>query len=65
MPRRLVVSFSLKTVISWASAGRGIPHPGIAYCPKDSRSIGEIIDSLILIWEVCEPEEMVDQVEYI
>ena len=45
--------------------GAGIQHPGIAYCPKDTRSIGEIIDSLTLIWEICEPEEMVNQVEYI
>jgi len=45
--------------------GSGVPHPGIAYCPKDSRTIGEIIDSLVLIWEVYEPEEMVNQVEFI
>jgi hypothetical protein len=45
--------------------GSGVPHPGIAYCPKDSRTIGEIIHSLVLIWEVYEPEEMVDHVEFI
>jgi hypothetical protein len=45
--------------------GSGVPHPGIAYCPKDSRTIGDIIDSLILIWEFYEPEEMVNQVEFI
>ena len=27
--------------------------------------IGEIIDSLIVIWEICEPEEMANHVEYI
>jgi predicted nuclease of predicted toxin-antitoxin system len=29
----------------------GTPHPGIAYCKKNTRSIGEIIRGLILIWE--------------
>src|ERR1017187_9507274 len=28
------------------------PHAGIAYCHQQTRSIGEIIDGLILIWEV-------------
>jgi hypothetical protein len=45
--------------------GSGISHPGIAYCPKDSRSVGQIVDSLVLIWEVYEPEDMANRVEYI
>jgi predicted nuclease of predicted toxin-antitoxin system len=43
----------------------GIPHAGIAYCTKDTKSIGELIQSLILIWEVLEPEEMAGRVEYL
>lgn len=43
---------------------RGVPHPGIVYCDKDTRSIGEIIRFLVLIWEVSEPEEMAGQVEF-
>ena len=43
----------------------GVPHAGIAYCEKDTRSIGEIIDSLALLWELCEPEEMANHVEYL
>jgi predicted nuclease of predicted toxin-antitoxin system len=27
----------------------GVPHAGIAYCIKDTKSIGEIIQSLVLI----------------
>jgi predicted nuclease of predicted toxin-antitoxin system len=42
-----------------------VPHPGIAYCPKDSRTIGEIIESLVLIGEIYEHEEMVNHVEFI
>src|SRR3954451_23066473 len=36
----------------------GMAHAGIAYCSKDSRSIGEIIGFLTLIWEIFEPGEM-------
>jgi len=43
----------------------GIEHAGIAYCEKDARSIAEIIEALVLIWEVYEPEEMAGHVEYI
>jgi hypothetical protein len=42
-----------------------VPHAGIAYCDKDTKSIGEIVTTLILIWEVYEPEEMVNRVEFI
>jgi len=44
---------------------RGLPHRGIVYCHQGTRSIGEIIDSLRLIWEVFEPAEMANRVEYI
>src|SRR5262249_10474679 len=42
-----------------------VPHAGIAYCEKDTRSIGEIIAALVLLWEIFEPEEMANRVEYI
>lgn len=40
-------------------------HPGIAFCKKGTRSIGEIIDSLRLIYEVLTPEEMIGHVEFL
>ena len=43
----------------------GTAHSGIAYCEKDTLSIGEIINGLILIWEVYEPEEIKGRVEYL
>jgi predicted nuclease of predicted toxin-antitoxin system len=43
----------------------GINHSGIVYCVKGSCSIGEIIRSLTLIWEVLEPEEIRGKVEFI
>ena len=42
-----------------------IMHSGITYCAQNRRSIGEILRSLILIWEVLEPEEMRYQLEFI
>ena len=36
---------------------------GIAYCDKDTLSIGRIIEGLVLIWEIYEPEDMASQDE--
>jgi predicted nuclease of predicted toxin-antitoxin system len=43
----------------------GHPHSGIAYCRQESRSIGEIVRALCLIWAVYEPQEMANRVEYL
>src|SRR5262245_35676495 len=43
----------------------GVPHAGVAFCHKDTLGIGEIIRRLVLIWEVNEPEEMANRVEYL
>jgi Domain of unknown function (DUF5615) len=43
----------------------GVAHAGIAYCDKDTLSIGEIISGLILIWEVYDPEDMAGKIEYL
>ena len=44
---------------------RGVEHAGIAYCHKSARSVGEIIRTLTLIYEVLEPEELKGRVEYL
>ncbi|MFQ5859711.1 MAG: DUF5615 family PIN-like protein [Anaerolineae bacterium] len=46
-------------------ASQSTDHPGIAYCHMGARSIGEIIRSLILIYEVLTPEEIAGDVEYL
>ncbi len=46
-------------------ASRRSDHPGITYCKKGTRSIGEIIEALILIYEVMTPEEMTGNVEFL
>jgi predicted nuclease of predicted toxin-antitoxin system len=43
----------------------GITHPGIVYCAMDTRSIGEMIQGIVLIWEIMEPDEMVSRVEFL
>jgi predicted nuclease of predicted toxin-antitoxin system len=44
---------------------RGVPHAGIAFCRPQSRSIGEVLRSLMLIWAVMLPEEMENHVEFL
>lgn len=43
----------------------GVPHAGIAYCDKDTRGVGHIIARLTLIWEVYEPSELENRVEFL
>ena len=43
----------------------GESHPGIAYCHQQTRSIGDIIRGLVLIWEVLEPDEIRGRLEYL
>ena len=42
-----------------------LTHYGITYCRQRSRSIGEIINTLALIWEWVEPEDIKGKVEFI
>ena len=46
-------------------ASRTSDHAGIVYCKQRTRSLGEIIEGLVLIYEVYSPEEMVGRVEYL
>jgi uncharacterized protein with PIN domain len=43
----------------------GLQHAGIAYCHQQSRDLGEIILSLALLWDIYEPAEMMNRVEFI
>lgn len=43
----------------------GYLHSGITYCRQRSRSIGEIINTLTLIWEWVEADEIKNKVEFI
>jgi hypothetical protein len=43
----------------------GVPHSGIAFCEKDKKSVGEIIQGLVVIWEILEPDEIRGRVEFL
>jgi predicted nuclease of predicted toxin-antitoxin system len=43
----------------------GTSHAGIVYRANDTLSIGELIRALVLVWEVYEPSEMANRVEYL
>lgn len=40
-------------------------HAGIAYCRLGTRTIGQIIKSLLLLYEILEPDDMIDSVEFL
>jgi hypothetical protein len=44
---------------------QGIRHAGIAYCHQHARTIGQILSALVLIWQVLEPHEMDNRVEFL
>lgn len=44
---------------------QGVDHAGIAYCQKDARTVGQIIEMLRLMHNVLVAEEMENTVEYI
>ncbi len=48
-----------------ALAAAGVQHAGLAYCHQTARSVGQIIRGLELIWEVYEPDEMKNRIEFI
>jgi hypothetical protein len=48
-----------------AHHARGVEHAGIAYCHRLRRSVGEMIEALGLLWELCEAEEMAGHVEFL
>lgn len=41
------------------------PHTGMIYCGKLNRSMGELIRTLILVYEVLTPEEMAGRIEFV
>ncbi len=43
----------------------GLPHAGITFCQQRARSIGQIVDNLVLIWEVLDASEMANRVEFL
>ena len=46
-------------------ASQSTAHWGVAFCKKNAGSLGEIIRSLVLIYEVLSPDEMRGWIEYL
>ncbi|HJZ92769.1 MAG TPA: DUF5615 family PIN-like protein [Gemmataceae bacterium] len=46
-------------------AAQGVVHAGLAYCHQNTRSIGYVIRALELVWEIYEPAEMFNRIEFI
>lgn len=46
-------------------ASQTTEHPGVVFCQKEARSIGDIVRGLILLHDVYTPEEMCGRVEYL
>ncbi|HJT31571.1 MAG TPA: DUF5615 family PIN-like protein [Pirellulales bacterium] len=44
---------------------RRVPHAGIVFCHQEARTIGQIVQSLVLIDACVATEEMRDHVEFI
>lgn len=43
----------------------GTPHAGIAYCRWGARTIGEMVQMLVLIYEMMSPDEMMSKIVYL
>ena len=62
MKRRVLVTFDDDFL---ALDAAGIPHAGIIFSQAGRRSVGELLESLALIANVIDPEEMRNHVEFI
>ena len=46
-------------------AAGGVAHTGLAYGRQNTRTIGQVVRGLQLIWQVYEPDEMLNHVEFL
>ncbi|MFT3883495.1 MAG: DUF5615 family PIN-like protein [Gemmatales bacterium] len=46
-------------------SAKGAQHAGIAYWKQGTRSIGQVIQSLIELHEIVPPDDMAGQIEYL
>ena len=60
--RRILVTFDDDFL---ALDAVGTPHSGIVFSQAGRRSVGELINSLVLIASVIKPEEMRNHIEFI
>lgn len=44
---------------------RGAAHAGIVYCPRNRRTIGEVVDYLRLMYECMDEGEMIGRIDFL
>jgi len=59
---RVIVSFDDDFLVL---ASRGIAHSGIAYCHQRQRSIGQVVNGLVLLWRQRTAEEMIGRIHFL
>ena len=47
-----------------ALAGSGVEHAGLVYCHQNTRTIGQMIDFLLLVDACMSPEDMRNHIEF-
>ena len=62
MERRILVTFDDDFLVLDAA---GALHSGIVFSQAGRRSVGELIEGLVLVASVIEPEEMRNHIEFI
>jgi len=48
-----------------AQVAAGAEAAGLAYFAHQSRSIGQVVRALLLIWEIYEPDEVKNRIEFL
>jgi len=43
----------------------GCPHSGIVYSHPESRTLGELVRRVVLLWEIYDPEDVRNRVEFL
>jgi predicted nuclease of predicted toxin-antitoxin system len=60
--KRVIVTQDADFLRIAASGGHTV---GVVFFPNQERTIGQVIRDLLLIWELLEPSEMQDHIEYL
>lgn len=67
------LAFALRTVSVLVTHDRdflriiaaGVDHCGVAYCPPEHRTIGQIVLRLVHLWRTITPDEMRGRIEFL
>ncbi len=60
--QRVMVSFDADYL---SLAASGLQHEGIAWCPSNKHTVGELVSALLLIYGILDREDMRNHVEFL